>query len=100
ADKCARCHSMVAGDHGTGPSLQGIFNKLVGTASGFDYSDSYVKAGKLGVKWNETNLKAFLIDQPAFLSSKISSPAESEMDKHYPDEALRDRIVEFLRVQP
>lgn len=99
ANKCARCHSLTPGEHITGPSLHGVFNRLAGTVPDFDYSPSYVTAGKLGVRWDELNLKAYLIDQPAFLSQKIGAPASSEMDKHYPDEAFRYRIVEFLREQ-
>jgi cytochrome c len=100
AARCARCHSTVAGQHGTGPSLAGVFDRLAGATSGFEYSGSYVDAGKQGVHWDEANLMAFLIDQPAFLAHVLNRPATSEMDKHYADEGLRRGIVQYLKTLP
>jgi cytochrome c len=95
--RCARCHATKPGDNESAPSLFGVFGRASGTVPGFAYSAAYVEAGQKGVRWDESNLLAFLIDQQAFLSKTLKHPATSEMDKHFPDEALRRSIVGYLQ---
>lgn len=95
---CARCHSVLPGVIKRGPSLFAVYGRASGSSSFPRYSQAYVDAGKpeVGVVWDEANLMQFLIDDEAFLSSKLGKPAASNMDKQYPDEAQRRRIVEYL----
>ena len=95
--RCGRCHPTAAGENDTGPSLSRVFNRPAGTVPDFRYSGSYVDAGKQGLRWDEDNLMAFLIDQPLFLTRVLKRPAMSDMDKHYSDESLRRAIVEYLK---
>ena len=48
---CAACHSFVAGEHRTGPSLAAVYGRRVGTAEGFQrYSEALRQSA---VVWNE-----------------------------------------------
>ncbi len=63
---CAACHSLEPGEHMTGPSLAGVWNRKAGTAEGFSrYSDALKRAG---VVWNESNLNMWLADPGKFIS--------------------------------
>jgi cytochrome c len=58
---CAGCHGGP-GQHRTnmiGPTLDGMFDRPIGTAAGFDFSDS-LKASGAGNNWNPEILDAFL----------------------------------------
>ncbi|MCA8884680.1 MAG: cytochrome c family protein [Rhodobacteraceae bacterium] len=55
--KCKACHK-VDGTDGTGPHLNGVVERGIGTVAGFAYSD--VLSGKAGEAWTPDNLNAFL----------------------------------------
>lgn len=55
--KCKACHK-VDGTDGTGPHLNGVVDRGIGSVAGFAYSD--VLAGKAGEAWTPDNLNAFL----------------------------------------
>jgi cytochrome c len=62
---CAACHSTQPGQHMTGPSLAGVWNRKAGTAGGFDrYSDALKHAQ---VVWNQQSLDAWLRDPARFI---------------------------------
>ena len=54
---CAACHSLEAGDNGTGPYLHGVVGRDKGAAQGFGFSDAM--ASQEG-SWTPENLSAFL----------------------------------------
>ncbi len=57
--QCSACHSIVAGDHMTGPSLAKIWLKKAGTVEQFGrYSDAMKRSD---VVWNEPTLDARLV---------------------------------------
>jgi len=61
-NKCAICHTAVAGKNGLGPSLFGVVGRKSGTAPGYSYSDAMKNANKT---WDEATLNAYLTDPKA-----------------------------------
>lgn len=55
---CASCHS-VTGEIGSGPPLNGVFGRSVGTVDGYNYSPALARAGRA---WTEDALRAFMTD--------------------------------------
>lgn len=61
---CAACHSASPGEHMTGPSLAGVWQRRAGSAENFArYSDALKRSGAV---WNEATLDAWLRDPAAF----------------------------------
>lgn len=56
--QCTACHSVEEGDHRVGPSLNGIFGRVAGTAEGFSNYSSAMKSADF--EWSEDTLRAFL----------------------------------------
>lgn len=68
--KCAACHKV--GDdakNATGPMLNGIVGRAMGTVDGYKYSTDMAKAGADGMVWDDANLHAFL-EKPKSLIAK------------------------------
>jgi cytochrome c len=62
---CAACHSLEAGQHMTGPSLAGLWERRAGTVEGFTrYSPALKQAD---VVWNQETLDKWLANPRAFL---------------------------------
>jgi len=62
---CAACHSVVPGEHMTGPSLANAWNHKAGSAEGFTrYSDAMKR---LDAKWDERTLDKWLAGPERFL---------------------------------
>src|SRR5258706_9132330 len=56
--QCAACHSVVPGEHMTGPSLAKIWERKAGRVDGFSrYSEALKRAD---VVWSEATLDAWL----------------------------------------
>jgi len=61
---CAACHSAKPGEHMTGPSLAGVWQRKAGGAKGFArYSEALKRSG---AQWNESTLDAWLRNPAAF----------------------------------
>jgi cytochrome c len=85
--KCKACHSLEAGDDGTGPSLYAIVGKAVGTQPEFGYSEAM--AG-LGGEWTPERLAEFLHSPKAFAKgTKMTFPG-------FKDPADAANMVAFL----
>lgn len=54
---CAACHSVKAGENGTGPSLHNILGQAAGKVDGFRYSGPLKRSS---IVWDEKTLAAFL----------------------------------------
>ncbi|WP_457302894.1 c-type cytochrome [Phyllobacterium sp. P5_D12] len=93
---CAPCHSLTEGDHQFGPSLFGVYGRLVGQATGFSYSQSYLDAAERGLVWDDPHLDRFLADPTGFLSSELGTEAQNIMPTRYPDSAVRAAIIQYL----
>ena len=62
---CMACHSVKPGEHMTGPSLAGIWNRRAGTVAEFRrYSDALKGSG---VVWNGASLDKWLTDPERFI---------------------------------
>ncbi len=55
--KCKACHSLEAGQNGTGPTLADIYNKPAGTEAGYSYSADMAASG---LTWDADTLFAFI----------------------------------------
>lgn len=65
AQTCMACHSFLPGQHLTGPSLAGIWDRKAGTAEGFGrYSDALRHSG---IVWTQRELDAWLTNPAALV---------------------------------
>ena len=62
AQRCAACHSLVAGQHRVGPSLAGVVGRKAGTAAGFRYSPALARSS---IVWDRKALDGFLTNSSA-----------------------------------
>lgn len=86
---CAACHSLVAGEHRTGPSLAALFGRRAGTAEGFlRYSNALRQST---VVWNEKSLDAWLRDPASFI------PGNAMTYQGLPDGRARGDLIAYLR---
>ncbi|WP_018991672.1 c-type cytochrome [Aromatoleum toluclasticum] len=86
---CAACHSLVAGEHRTGPTLASVFGRRAGTAEGFRrYSDAVRQSA---VVWNEKSLDAWLRDPASFI------PGNAMAYQGLPDARARGDLIAYLR---
>ncbi|QLF93975.1 c-type cytochrome [Pseudomonas sp. ABC1] len=84
-EPCQVCHSLQAGQHGIGPSLQGVVGRQAGQASGFRYSNALLGNQRV---WSREALAEFLYDPQASLPG--NRMAFSGMDDAAQIEALID----------
>ncbi|MCI5040374.1 MAG: cytochrome c family protein, partial [Donghicola eburneus] len=54
--KCAACHKLD-GEDATGPHLNGVIDRAIGSVAGFNYSGALSAVGDV---WSPENLNAFL----------------------------------------
>lgn len=65
--KCKACHQVGEGaKNKTGPLLNGIAGRAVGTVEGFRYSKSFQELSAEGAVWNDAALAAFLAKPKAY----------------------------------
>lgn len=68
--KCSACHKVGDGaKNSTGPMLNGIVGRALGSVDGFKYSADMATAGADGMIWDDANLHAFL-EKPKSLIAK------------------------------
>jgi cytochrome c2 len=93
-ETCRSCHSLDPDRTGmAGPHLAGLNGRLIGSATGFDYSPALRAAGAQGLSWDAARLTAYLADpETMFRGSWMSAPGLG-------DEADRAALAAFL-MQP
>jgi cytochrome c len=85
---CVACHSVKAGEHLTGPSLAGVWNRNAGTAADFHrYSDALKGSG---VVWNRATLQKWLADPERFI------PGNAMTFPGLPKAADREDVIAYL----
>ena len=61
--QCKTCHEVGEGaSNRTGPALNGMVGRTIGTVDGFRYSGVFQEASAAGTVWTEESLAAFLAD--------------------------------------
>ncbi|NDW45605.1 c-type cytochrome [Ruegeria sp. PrR005] len=66
---CAQCHQVGEGaSHGTGPHLNGIFDRKVAQFDDFDYSQGILRARRDGMVWDLEHLDAYLTNPKTLVS--------------------------------
>ena len=86
---CSACHSVRPGEHMTGPSLAGVWNRKAGSAADFHrYSDALKSSG---VVWTQANLERWLADPERFV------PGNAMTFPGLKKQADRDDVIAYLR---
>jgi cytochrome c len=87
--QCAACHSTIAGEHLTGPSLASIWKRKAGTVQGFRrYSDALQHANLI---WDEKTLDKWLANPEALVAgTTMTFPG-------LPDNKARDDVIAYLQ---
>lgn len=61
--QCRACHEVGPdGSNRTGPALNGVIGRTMGTIDGFRYSNVFKEAAEAGEVWTHENLAAYLAD--------------------------------------
>lgn len=89
-NNCRTCHSVKEGDNRMGPSLKGVIGRKAGAAPGYaNYSQSLKSSS---ITWDESTLDRFIADPEAVAPNNNMKPF-----KAVPDQAVRARIIAFLK---
>ena len=89
--KCAACHKV--GDkakNGSGPMLNGVVNRVAGSAEGFRYSNALKAAASDGLVWDDDNIDAFLSNPKGFMKGTKMSFAGLK------DDDDREAVIAYL----
>ncbi len=87
--QCAACHSLLPGEHLTGPSLAGLWGRKAGTVEGFTRYSEALKNSK--VVWNEQTLDTWLKDPQGLVADNLMTfPG-------IPDARQRADLIAYLR---
>lgn len=90
--KCKACHKVGAGaKNGSGPQLNGLIGRTMGSVEGFKYSNGFIEAKQEGRVWDEAALAEFLAKPKAFM--KGTKMAFSGLKK----ESDQTAIIEYLK---
>lgn len=88
--QCAACHSLVPGQHLTGPSLAGIMGRKAGTAEGFGRYSPAMKQSN--VEWSAETIDPWLKSPGEFI------PGTSMRVPGIDDPAARRELIAYLEV--
>jgi cytochrome c len=86
-ETCAACHSLKAGENGTGPNLHNIVGRTAGSEAGFRFSGPMKRSG---ITWDEKNLTDFL------RAPQEKIPGNRMPFSGVPDEAALKAVVQYL----
>ncbi|MEM7440834.1 MAG: cytochrome c family protein [Pseudomonadota bacterium] len=64
-NKCKSCHSVVAGENGTGPHMAAVVGRAIGGVDGFSYSGAMAE---FGGDWTPEQLDGFLKNPKKFMT--------------------------------
>lgn len=89
--KCSACHKVGDGaKNGSGPHLNGLIGRRIGSVEGFKYSKVFVTANEEGQVWDETALTEFLAKPRDYMSGTKMAFAGLKID------ADIDAIIAYL----
>jgi cytochrome c len=96
--RCLSCHSAAPGENRVGPTLFGAVGRLSGSVAGFNYSSSYVEAGRKGLIWLEPELNDFLQNPAAFLRAFLQQKTvQTRMTARVQDNQERADLIAYLK---
>ena len=74
--KCAACHQVGEGaKNRSGPHLNGVFSRVIGSVEGFRYSKGFDALRDEGRVWDEASMAEFLANPKAYIKgNKMSFP--------------------------
>lgn len=64
-NKCKSCHSVVAGENGTGPHMAAVVGRAIGGVGGFNYSGAMAE---FGGDWTPEQLDGFLENPKKYIT--------------------------------
>ncbi|WP_319823903.1 c-type cytochrome [Thalassovita sp.] len=80
--KCKACHQVGEGaKNKTGPELNNVIGRTLGSAEGFKYSKTMQDMGAAGTVWNDETLAAFLAKPKEFVNKTKMSFAGLKKDE-------------------
>lgn len=96
--KCAACHQVGDGaKNRVGPALTGVVGRVAGTAGGYKYSKSMLKAGEAGLVWTDDLLADYIADPGKFLKAYLDDPkAKAKMRFMLKKEDERRDVIAYL----
>lgn len=90
--KCKACHAVGQGaENKTGPQLNGVMGRTMGSVEGFSYSSAFKAAHDEGRIWDDAAIMAFLAQPKSYI--KGTKMAFSGLKK----EADQQAIAEYLK---
>jgi cytochrome c len=96
--QCRACHTIENGQNRVGPHLFAVVGRKAGTVEKYAYSAPMKKAAEKGLVWTEEHLMEYLEDPNAFLKKfNNEDAAGNKMPNKFPDKALRQNIIAFLK---
>ncbi len=80
--KCKACHQIGDGaKNRTGPQLNGVIGRTMGSVEGFKYSSGFADAAAEGRVWDETELAAFLAKPRSYMDGTSMAFAGLKKEK-------------------
>ncbi|MEO0751861.1 MAG: c-type cytochrome [Pseudomonadota bacterium] len=93
--KCSACHAVGEGaKNKSGPQLNALMGRPMGSVDGFSYSSAFKAALEDGRTWDEASLTAFLADPKGFM--KGTKMAFAGLKKKGDQEAIIAYLSTFL----
>lgn len=90
--RCAACHAVGAGaKHKSGPHLNAILGRTIGSTDGFKFSSGFKAAGEAGQIWDELELATFLAKPKDYIKGTKMSFAGFKSDEDL------DAIIAYLK---
>ena len=94
---CGECHSVAKKNNTYGPTMFCVVGRKAGATKFKNYAPDFRAAAK-GLVWTEDVLFVYLADPERFIGARIGKNIViTNMDKKWPDPAMRRSIIAFLK---
>ncbi len=90
--RCSSCHEVGAGaDNKSGPQLNGILGRAIGSVDGFRYSNVFADANAEGRVWDAESLAGFIENPKSYF------PGTKMSFRGLSDKEDQDALIEYLK---